>query len=196
MIATETHIVKEIQSGNERVFEALFRSHYESLHIFAKSFIADPDQAEEIVQDVFFKIWEKRHQLDITTSIKAYLYSSVRNTCLNYIKHLKVRAGYADFAMNNNSETFSDVDEQVEYSELEEKIRALMESLPEQCQRIFRMSRFDGKKQREIAEELGISIKTVENQMGRALKVMREGLKGYGPYTILIILHVLNNFIE
>ena len=178
------------------MFEALFRSHYAALHAFARSFISDPEQAEEMVQDVFFKIWEKRDQIEITTSIKSYLYSSVRNHCLNHLKHLKVRSGYADFATNHGSELHSDVEEKLDYSELEAKLNELVQSLPEQCQRIFRMSRFDGKKQREIADELGISIKTVENQMGRALKVMREGLKGYGPYTILIILQALNKIFE
>ena len=178
------------------MFEALFRSHYAALHAFARGYIEDPQQAEEMVQDVFFKIWEKRDQIEINISLKSYLYSSVRNHCLNHLKHLKVRSRYSDFVMNHESELHSDVEEKLDFSELQEKVHELMQSLPEQCQRIFRMSRFEGKKQREIAEELGISIKTVENQMGRALKVMREGLKGYGPYTILVILQALNKFFE
>lgn len=170
----------------------IFRMHYEALCNYAYSFLDDRDEAEEIVQSTFLNVWEKKHNITIETSLKSYLYRAVRNTCLNAIKHSKIKRKYVDESMATADKSHESVSQSIISSELDQKIGEAMMALPEQCRLIFQMSRFEELKYSEIAEQLNISIKTVENQIGKALKIMREQLKEYLP--ILIIL--MNGFIN
>ncbi|MNJ86625.1 RNA polymerase sigma factor [compost metagenome] len=167
----------------------VFRDYYKPLVRYGNTFLKDSDETEDIVQQVFVSLWEKRTQLDIHTSIRAVLYKSVQNACLNKIKHLKVRSTYVeDIKAMNVSEDSSDP---VLANELQERIQLAMESMPEQCGRIFKMSRFEQLRYQEIADQLGLSVKTVENQMGKALKIVREELKDYLPLLILFFIQTL-----
>lgn len=173
-----------IQKGDEKAFEQLFTCYYAHLCVFASKIIEDEIAAEEIVQDFFVKFWEKRNQLSIETSLKNYLFRSVKNLCLNFIKHNKVKIQYAQHIIaetekNNFRDNFIEVD-------LAKKIEESIQSLPTKRQEIFRMSREDGLKYREIAEQLQISIKTVEAQMGLAIKNLRDKLKDYNSFLFLI----------
>lgn len=165
-----------------------FKTYYQPLCNYAYSFIRNRDEAEEIVQSAFLSVWEKRDSLDIKTSLKAYLYTMVRNTSLNVIKHEKIKQRYVGEALAFEERSHDSVAQKVLSSELEERIQHAMESLPEQCRLVFKLSRFEELKYSEIANQLNISIKTVENQMGKALKIMREQLKDYLPMLILILL--------
>ncbi len=137
------------------------------------------------MQDVFFKIWERRELLEITTSLKAYLYRSVHNACLNHIKHQKVKQAYSDFYRENHEE--QDDHNPSDQQELEQQVMDAMDALPEKCREVFELSRFEGLKYREIAERLSISEKTVENQMGKAFKILREKLSVYLKGTLIWI---------
>ncbi|WP_082435092.1 RNA polymerase sigma-70 factor [Pedobacter sp. Hv1] len=175
-------------SNSNQAFEHLFKTHYKALHAYAHVILKDMDLAEEIVQNMFLRFWEKRELLNIQTSIKAYLYKCTYNDSLNYLKHEKVKTKYQDFTvhtMNTESEAAS---ARVELGELELKLRAALNDLPEQCRTIFQMSRFEELKYREIADQLGLSIKTVENQMGKALRLLRIKL---ADFLILILLGVM-----
>ncbi|ATP56645.1 RNA polymerase sigma-70 factor [Pedobacter ginsengisoli] len=157
----------------------MFKAHYKELHSYANIMLRDQDIAEEIVQSMFLKFWEKRELLNVQTSIKAYLYKCVYNDSLNYLKHQKVKTKYQDFTihtMNNHHEAASS---RVELNELEFKLQEALNELPEHCRTIFQMSRFEELKYREIAEQLDLSIKTVENQMGKALKILRLKLADF-----------------
>lgn len=167
------------QTYDDEAFEHLFKTHYKELHAYAGVMLRDADTAEEIVQGMFLKFWEKRELLSVQTSIKAYLYKCVYNDSMNYLKHQKVKTKYHDFAaytMNNEHEPASS---RVELSELEIKLQEALNELPEACRTIFQMSRFEELKYREIAEQLDLSIKTVENQMGKALKILRLKLADF-----------------
>ncbi|MFY7828295.1 MAG: RNA polymerase sigma-70 factor [Flectobacillus sp.] len=181
MQLTDTDILEAIRQGNERVFEVVFRKHYQALCNYAFGLLKDMDDAEEIVQGMFLKLWDQRQDLEITVSLKSYLYRAVHNTCLNRIKHLKIQDNYrqhvGDFLENNH---VSATDELFK-AELEARIAEAIEKLPEQCRLIFRMSRFEELKYQEIANELHLSIKTVENQIGKALKILRQELAEYLP---------------
>nr|WP_068889270.1 RNA polymerase sigma-70 factor [Pedobacter panaciterrae] len=164
---------------DDKAFEQMFKAHYKELHSYASVMLRDEDTAEEIVQSMFLKFWEKRELLNVQTSIKAYLYKCVYNDSLNYLKHQKVKTKYQDFAaytMNDHHEAASS---KVELTELEFKIQEALNELPEHCRTIFQMSRFEELKYREIAEQLDLSIKTVENQMGKALKILRLKLADF-----------------
>ena len=182
----------ELKEGDITAFEMFFKTYYQPLCNYAYTFIQDRDEAEEIVQSAFLSVWEKRDTLDIKTSLKSYLYTMVRNTSLNVIKHEKIKQKYVGEAMAVEDRSHEGVAQAVLSSELEDRIQMAMGVLPEQCRLVFKLSRFEELKYAEIAEQLDISIKTVENHMGKALKIMREQLKDYLP--LLIVL--MNGFIS
>lgn len=173
----EQELASQIRAGDERAFEQVFRAHYSALCGHANKILKDLEEAEEVVQDSFCKIWERREQLEITDSLKAYLFRTVHNACLNHLKHRKVRLAYAEHAGANQA-TYTNHDS-AEQSELESQVLDAMNALPEKCREVFELSRFDGLKYREIAAKLNISEKTVENQMGKAFKILRDKLGAY-----------------
>ena len=178
-------------SDSSLVFEQVFKDNFKDLHGYACSILKDSDDAEEIVQNVFYKLWEKREKIPTLQSVVAYLYRSVHNESLNFIKHSKVKADYQSHTLHaaKNDSRSSDT---TNAKELENRIHDAINSLPEQCRTIFQLSRFEDLKYREIADKLGLSIKTVENQMGKALKVMRIKLADFLPSLILVLLNLLN----
>lgn len=177
-------------AGDLKTFEMIFRDYYKPLVQYGNTILKDADETEDIVQQVFVSVWEKRTQLDIHTSIRALLYKAVHNACLNRIKHYKVRAVHAGEWKATQSAT-ADAADHLQAAELNDKIQAAIETLPEQCRKIFRMSRFEQLKYQEIADQLGLSVKTVENQMGKALKVIRASLQDYLPLLILLLISEL-----
>ena len=175
-------------------FEALFKGHYAELCVFANKFLDDLDAAEETVQSVFVKIWEGKNTLSIQSSIKSYLYSAVRNGCMNQIKHIKIRDTYKTYNQRTIDEGNHLESNEVEVSELESKIQESIKNLPKSRRQIFILSRYEGLKYKEIAEQLNISIKTVENQMGSALKQLREDLVEYMPVLIPFLWILIDNY--
>ncbi|MCU0391869.1 MAG: RNA polymerase sigma-70 factor [Thermoflexibacter sp.] len=184
MQVSNLEVIIAIKQDSERTFEQVFHEYYEKLSHYAYSFLKDMDEAEEIVQGIFYCYWEKRKSLEITTSLKSYLYKMVYNRCLNVKKHEKVRIEYQKYKMVDFCQSPNYTSDIIERRELEKQIDKAIEGLPEQCRIIFKMSRFDELKYSEIAEQLGISPKTVENQMGKALKVLRRQLIDY--YTVAL----------
>ena len=170
--------VAPIAAGDRAAFEALFRLHYAPLCAFARGYVKDADQAEDLVQDLFFRLWLDREKLQVTTSVKAYLYAAVRNRCLSAVKtDARVRAlnEERDDRMQQEGRT------EDEHTERIARVQAAIEALPEERRRVFKLSRYEGLKYQEIAERLGISVKTVENQMGSALKTLRAELADLVP---------------
>lgn len=186
MQVSDSEIITAIQQGDERTFEKIFHEYYEKLCYYAYSFLKDMDEAEEMVQGIFHYYWEKRESLEITTSLKSYLYKMVYNRCLNVKKHEKVKAEYQNHKVVEFRQNPSYAYDMAEKQELEKQIDKAIATLPEQCRIIFKMSRFDELKYNEIATQLGISPKTVENQMGKALKILRQQLVDYLTITMLI----------
>lgn len=176
-----------LKAGQITAFEMLFRTFYQPLCNYAYSFLQDRDEAEEIVQSIFMNVWEKRSKLEIRTAVKPYLYAMVRNACLNVIKHEKIKQQHVAMELNVAERSVESVSRTINASELETKISNAMDRLPEQCRLVFKLSRFEELKYAEIASQLNISVKTVENQMGKALKIMREQLKDYLPLIAVLI---------
>lgn len=175
---------------SETEFEQVFKSHFKALHAYACTILQEEAMAEEIVQQVFFKLWEKRDQVNIQQSLNAYLYRSVYNECLNYLKHKKVKKAHQSHTLYTAGTASDNVSRKVIAKELEEKIADALNQLPEQCRTIFQMSRFEELKYREIADKLNLSVKTVENQMGKALKIMRMQLVEYLPVLLPALLAI------
>jgi RNA polymerase sigma-70 factor (ECF subfamily) len=187
MELSETSIIASLKKGDELAFEKVFKTHFNSLYNYACTILKNESAAEEVVQQVFFKIWEKRETLPVETILKAYLYRSVHNESLNIIKHYKVRAAYQMYAVSSMEQASNNADDKVDMSELRHELDKAMNELPQQCRTIFQMSRFEDKKYKEIANELDISPKTVENQMGKALRMLRE----HTAITTVVILGLL-----
>jgi RNA polymerase sigma-70 factor (ECF subfamily) len=175
-VSRENDIIGRIRQGDVEQFESLFRSSYPSLVRYAMTIIKDHDSAEEVVQNLFFRLWKDKDKIKIESSLTGYLFRSVHNRCLHYIEHSRVVSRHAEemtYRQTSREETPSDI---LHYKELQARIAAILERLPERCGKIFYMSRFDGLKYSEIAEKLSISVKTVEANMGRALKEFRKEL--------------------
>lgn len=171
---------------DDQVFEKLFKANFNALHAYAFTILKDEDLAEEIVQGMFLKFWEKRNGLSIQ-SIKAYLYKCVYNDSLNFLKHEKTKQKYHVFTKHHMNNESRDASSKVELSELQHQISKAMAQLPQQCRTIFQLSRFEELKYREIADQLGISVKTVENQMSKALKILRYQLADFLILMAIII---------
>jgi RNA polymerase sigma factor, sigma-70 family/RNA polymerase sigma-70 factor, Bacteroides expansion family 1 len=172
----DTDIIWRIRQGDKAEFESLFRSSYVSLVRYAKSIIKDHDTAEEIVQDLFFRLWQNREKLNIESSLNGYLFRAVHNKCLHHIDHLRIVERHAQESWSDRTTRTEDPVDIIRYKELQAKINLILERLPERCSLIFCMNRFDGLKYNEIAEKLSVSVKTVEANMGRALKEFRKAL--------------------
>ncbi|MBY0432853.1 MAG: RNA polymerase sigma-70 factor [Cyclobacteriaceae bacterium] len=183
----EQQVITSLREGQDTAFEMLFKTYYEPLCNYAYSFLNDREEAEEVVQSAFITVWDKRQSLEIQTSVKSYLYRMVRNGCLNVIKHVKVKAAHLRHEMAGGEPSYEGASQGVISSELEQKIYEAMKALPEQCRLVFQLSRFEELKYQEIADQLNISVKTVENQMGKALKIMRTQLKDYLPLFLIFM---------
>ena len=196
---TEEQLVDSINRGELEAFRQLYKEFYPSLCIYAKNFTRNKEIAEEVVQDVFISIWERKGHLNIESSFKSFLFVSVRNGCLNHLKHLQVINKFnvyytqllkdAQELFNVSQETG---DSLLFASELEEKILKVIESLPEKCRRIFIMSRFDCLGHQGIADKLGVSINTVHRQTSIALEKLRSAVKNY----LIIFLLIFRIFVR
>jgi RNA polymerase sigma-70 factor (ECF subfamily) len=171
-----------------QAFEKLFKDYFTPLMVFSRRILADEDDAREVVHQVFINLWEKRKEMDLNTSLKSYLFTSVHNRSLN------VKRDRKKFSSEEVPESAGewDVSDQIEAMELEEKIRDAVEALPGRCREIFQLNRFDGLRYSEIAERLDISVKTVENQMSKALRILREQLARYLTILLWLMLFTLN----
>ena len=177
----EKVLFERIKKSDVKAFENLFHKYYRHLCLYAAKIVNDDMAAEEIVQDFFVKFWEKREQLVIEISLHNYIFRSVKNLCLNYLQHNKIKLRHTQKVL---SDADSGVLEENFYHEIDlfEKIEESIDSLPEKRKEIFRLSRHDGLKYHEIAQKLNISVKTVETQMSLAIKTLREKLKNYSSF--------------
>ena len=190
---TRTEVINEIKYMNSSIelnseqIELLFRQHYEGLGRYAFSILKDQSAAEDVIQKLFSTLWEKRESLQIM-DVKSYLYRAVHNFCLNDLKRSKHSNLHVEISdkLAIASTVYSNQD--VLQNELTQQIENAIDSLPEKCGEVFRLSRMNELSYREISEKLDISIKTVENHMGKALKLMRIELKEYLTDILVIVL--------
>lgn len=166
-------------------FEEIFRAWYAPLCAYAFGFMANRDATEEVVQEVMFKLWVNREKTTFTASPKAYLFGAVRNACLNELAHRKVVEKHRMAQEEKGFAASAETDPLIA-SELEKRIQQAINALPSERKKIFILSRYESLTYAEIAQQLGISVKTVENQMSKALKTLREELSEYLPLVILL----------
>jgi RNA polymerase sigma-70 factor (ECF subfamily) len=165
----------------EVLVESLFREYFEALSRLAMKFIGDFDASKDIVHEVFVAFWQKFDDLPADTQYKSYLFTAVRNKSFNYLRDHKKHLDIVDAEMQKSPES----EDSIETKELQREIDFALNLLPERCRQVFELSRFEGLKYGQIAEELDISVKTVEGQMSKALRLLREHLK---DFLVLIII--------
>lgn len=171
---TDIELFERLSKNNdEKAFRTLFDRYFTQLSVYANRIVEDEDTAVDIVQSLFVRIYEQRHDLKIS-SPRSFLYQSVHNHCLNELKHRKVHTNYTKFASPSFETSTNNVDDLIRQSELEARLAHAINQLPPQCRRIFEMSRFDYICNADIAEQLGISKRTVETQITKALQILRK----------------------
>ncbi len=168
-------LARKIKVSDASAFKTIFELYHEGIFNFAHYKLGNVEAAEDIVQEVFIKLWENRHQIKEGRSLKSYLYTIANNLALNYIRHNKVVIKFQQ-TLNEESSSQESPHSSLEKKELHEKLLAGIAALPEKARLVFMMSRMEQLSYREIAERLDISIKTVESHIGNALKALRKSL--------------------
>lgn len=173
-------VIKKIKEGDIGAFEQVFRAYHAPLCLYAISITGRREVAEEIVQELFYKIWKERANLSIFHSLKSYLYGAVRNESLQYCEQHMVRERHQQRVLSApEAEQASTPLDQLEYRELKEAIDRTLLQLPERRRRIFTMHRFEGLKYKEIAERLSLSVKTIEAEMTKTYQLLRKEIEKY-----------------
>ena len=192
--STANKLFRRIKSGDEEALHSLFEIYFPRLNDFAARIISDTETSQDITQEIFVKVWEKRNEIEVQ-NIESFLYKLVRNSCIDHIKQLKVidnknhkwgekikfeELFHIDFIRD---EPFILIQE-----ELKSEIERTIKSLPDRCREVFMLSRVDGLKNREIAEKLNINIKNVERHLSRAMHNFRDKFSDEFPIAIVILL--------
>ncbi|WP_299583023.1 RNA polymerase sigma-70 factor [uncultured Sunxiuqinia sp.] len=191
---THKKLFFDVSSGNEQAFESLYNLYFPRLYAFSLKIIGDQGLAKDIVQNVFIKLWENHASLKHENP-EAYLYRMVRNASLNYIRHLKVvdklNMNWKDQMLGEELYYIDMVGDEpyvLIARELQDEVIRVLDSLPDKCRQVFKMSRIEGKKNQEIAEYLNVSIKTVEKHISKALSIYRTHFSDYLPMHLLLLI--------
>ena len=172
----ETRILNKIRRGDVKAFEAIFHQYYPGMCSYAESLVSKSEVAEEVVQDVFLNIWKNRNDINIVVSWQSYLFRSVFNNSMMYLRKTKRETSLDESWARNIAQENSEPEDEMNAREMNAVIIFTLQSLPERTRQIFNLSRFEGLKYKEIADRLSISVKTVEANMGKALKALRLSL--------------------
>lgn len=193
-IAKANVLFDQIRTGDQKALELLFAVYFPRLNDFAKNVIKDDGLSQDIVQEVFVKVWERRTEIE-SQNIEAYLFRLVRNRCIDYIKHLRVvNNQMLEIQISSKYEELYRIDfignepYLLIEEELKVKIEKTIQDLPDRCREVFILSRMNGLKNREIAEKLNINIKNVERHLNRALQSFRENFSEEFPIAFIILI--------
>jgi RNA polymerase sigma-70 factor (ECF subfamily) len=179
---------KGLKKGDKKIFEEIYRQYYSPLCFYCLRYVDDMEEAKEIVQSLFLKIWIRREDLVISTSINSYLYKAVRNYALNHLTQQKIRQKYIIDREHLPKYVGQNGHAKMEEEELRKIIKKAILDLPEKRRKIFELSRFEEMKYHQIAEHLAISVKTVEAQMSKSLKHLRTALKEFLPVLLILMI--------
>lgn len=176
----EADLLHRLAQGDQRALQQLFDQHYVALCRVALRLVHRPEVAEEIVQDVFVYLWEKRGDWQINTSAGAYLARAVRNRCLNHLKSRASRYDWSEDIQDDQHPTDAAPDDALRVTELTAALEHILPQLPERCQLVFSLIRYEERSYQEVADQLGVSVKAIEYHMGKALRLIRQHLVRYG----------------
>jgi RNA polymerase sigma-70 factor (family 1) len=175
----ERYLVTRLTQGDPDAFSEIFHAYFKDLVMFAFSIIKDMASSEEIVQDIFVKLWEDHPKLDVKNSLKSMLLKSVQNRCIDYHRHKKIIGSHTEYVLNNTSLLEYDTENYILWSELNGLIETAITVMPEKFREAYEMNRNKGLKYQEIATELAVSVRTVEVRISKALEFLRNQLKDF-----------------
>lgn len=181
----------QLAKDDKNSFRDIFLDYYQQLCHLSQHYLEDDDEAKGVVQEAFVKLWEVRHELNADSNLRNFLFTLVKNNCLNVLKRRQILLKHHEkirwMEMHYQYESLARMgDDYMEFNELKEKIDLAIRNLPEHCRVVFEMSRFEDLKNREIAEKLGVTQKTVEAHLTKALKLLRNDLKDYLPIIVAV----------
>jgi RNA polymerase sigma-70 factor (ECF subfamily) len=187
----DSELLIQIKQGSQPAFEEVFLKYYAELCTYANSILGSKDSSEEVTQEMFVKLWENRNSLEIKTSLKAYLYRTIHNQCINQIESWKVRNQYSKNQAQNIIPFSGDYPiANLIAQELELKIKESIDALPDQCREVFLLIRVHHKSYHEVAQKLNLSLNTVKTQMHRAITKLKGSLHEYLPITTIIVYYL------
>ncbi|MGE4586162.1 MAG: RNA polymerase sigma-70 factor [Mangrovibacterium sp.] len=193
------NFIQQLKSGEETIFDSLYRCFFPKLEYFSNQYILDQEASKNIVQDVFTELWDKKDTFRDDTNIQAWLFTVTKNKSLKYIARQKSQKNYSEHIRHReleiNHRALNEVDtSNFMLDELKSQIENALNKLSPACRKVFEMSRFEGMKQQQIADKLGLSVKTVETHISKALRVFKTELKDYLPLFCLYFLFYPENF--
>ncbi|MCK9205714.1 MAG: RNA polymerase sigma-70 factor [Salinivirgaceae bacterium] len=177
--SNDNQLVERLCNDDKSAFTFIFTKYYKDLVVFSFSFTRNLQASEEIVQDRFLKLWEHRNGLVVQTSLKSYLLKSVQNQSLDWLRHLKVKTNFASVILEHPVLSENNTENYILHSELQDKLAEALAKFPEPYSQAFKMNRFDALNYQEIAKKLGVSVRTVEVRISKALLLLREELKDF-----------------
>lgn len=186
-MSEEQILLFELKQGDIHAFSFLFKKYYKDLVLFGSHFLADKDACEDVVQSVFFKLWQERECLEIKTSMKSFLLKSVQNSCLDILRHNKIINNFEENSQQSSVIDEIDTEEYILYTDLKSHLDIALNKLPENYREAFELNRFEGLKYKEIAQKLDVSERTVEVRIGKAIGLLRQYLKDF----FIIVLSIL-----
>lgn len=191
----ESELLQRLRMDDEIAFKVIFNKYYPRLYYFILEFMPLKDIAENIVQDTFFTLWNKRNELNDNTNFGAYLFTIAKNNCIYRLRDQKYRSKLFTentteiIAVESNMDVLSSIEPSVfVFEEIERIIQQTLDELPPQCRKVFLLSRFEEKKNKEIAEELNISVKVVEKHITKGLRIFKVALKDYLPFVAYLFI--------
>lgn len=181
----EHALIKELKNRNQTVFDYIFINYYSSLCAFANKYLESRELAEDVVQDFFVNFWIEGSRLEIKSSLKSYLYASIRNRCLDWHKHRNSSEKYRKFILSGIAESGPNEEEMATESELRVAVYNALQKCSPRSREIFTLSRIDGLSNQQIADRLGLSKRTVELQISNALKTLKSVLSDFLPVWVI-----------
>jgi RNA polymerase sigma-70 factor (ECF subfamily) len=172
-------LISKLKLGDYSAFSCIFSAYYKDLVLFASRYTHDYYDAEEIVQDIFVKLWDEHKLVSIERSLKSFLLKSVQNKCIDWCRHKKIKQTYCEYIMETSLLHVDDTENYILYSELHKEVEYAIKQLPDQISEVYCMNRYQGRKYKEIADILNVSVRTVEVRIGKALCLLRKHLKEY-----------------
>lgn len=179
-------LIRHLKEGSETAYEILFKDYYLRLVMYAYRFVGDVELSKELVQDLFVTLFEKRESLHIQSSLASYLYKAVHNRSLNYLQAQKSKMNYTKHILSNAETLDISIEQEMGRTELESALLEAIGALPERCRLIFKLNRFDGLSNSEIAQKLALSKRTVETQISKAIKLLRVRLMPYMTASLIL----------
>lgn len=178
-IETDNILIKGLKNGDKDSFEIIFRHYYTDLVNYCTRYIYDDAVAEEIIQDIFTKLWIKREEINVNVSLKSYLYKAVQNHAINYLNYIKQKEKYHQYLGFSTLHNYNTPLNKLQENDIKARLDKAILMMPEKCRKVFELKRFKDMKNKEIATQLGISIKTVEKHMSKAMSLLKNVLEDY-----------------